>query len=263
MTEPAETTDDYAAQAASDEALVAIHEKASAAGWKPLSEYGGDPDTWVDAKEFIGRAPLFEKNHKLKKEVNELKNTLHEVKGYITKVSQAAYNKAVADLTAQRDAAIDDGDKDQVRAIDKAMKEAEAIKVPIDNVHPAIKAWEDDNGEWFYANPEINEFGMAYANSYLSRKPGDFEGAVAAMDKALRKAYPENYEQKTPPTQDKRKDPPAVESGKRGEGKKTFTKSDLDDEQRKVMNTFVRQGIMSEEEYIKELADSGIIGGKK
>jgi len=154
MTEPAENAD-TSTQEQQQEQSNPLFDKAKASGWKPLEEFEGDPDQWVDAKEFIGRAPLFEKNHKLKKEVNELKNTLHEVKGYITKVSQAAYNKAVADLTAQRDAAIDDGDKDQVRAIDKAMKEAESIKVPIDNVHPAIKAWEDDNGEWFYANPEI------------------------------------------------------------------------------------------------------------
>lgn len=262
MTEPAESAADTGAQEQPQDQPNPLVDKAKASGWKPLEEFEGDPDQWVDAKEFIGRAPLFEKNHKLKKELNELKNTLHEVKTHISKVSQAAYNKAVADLTAQRDMAIDDGDKDQVKAIDKAIKEAESIKVVVDNVHPAIKAWEADNGTWFYANPEISEFGMAYANSYLSRKPGDFEGAIEAMDKALRKAYPENYEQKAP-VQDKRKDPPAVESGKRGDVKKAFTKSDLDDEQRKVMNTFVRQGIMSEEEYIKELADSGIIGGKK
>jgi hypothetical protein len=236
-----------------------IFDKAKAAGWKPLEEFEGDPDQWVDAKEFVGRAPLYEKNHKLKKELNDLKSTLHEVKTHISKVSQAAYNKAVADLTAQRDAAIEEGDKAQVKEIDKALKDAESIKTPIENVHPAIKEWEAENATWFYADPEINNFGMAMANSYLVQHPNDFPGAVAAMDKALRKAYPDKYE----PKQDKRKDPPAVEGGKRGEGKKTFTRSDLNDEQRRVMNTFVRQGIMTEDDYIKELADSGVIGGKK
>jgi len=233
-------------------------EKATAAGWKPLDQFEGDPEQWIDAKEFISRAPLYEKNHKLKKEISELKATIHEVKGHISKVSEAAYNKAVADLTTQRDEAIDNGDRDSVKAIDKALKEVESIKAPA-SVHPAIADWEKEHGEWFYADKEITAFGMALANGHLSTHPNDFDGAMEKMDKALRKAFPEKYEK----PQDKRKDPPAVEGGKRGDGKKTFSKSDLDDEQRKVMNKFVRQGIMSEEEYIKELADSGIIGGKK
>ena len=57
-------------------------EKAVAGGWKPLADYDGDPDRWVGAKEFIGRAPLYEQNHKLKKEMADLKTTLHEVKSF-------------------------------------------------------------------------------------------------------------------------------------------------------------------------------------
>jgi hypothetical protein len=231
-------------------------EKATAAGWKPLDQYDGDPDRWVDAKEFIGRAPLYEQNHKLKKEIADLKNIVHEVKGHISKVSEAAYNKAVADLQAQRDDAIDAGDKNQVKEIDKALKEAESIKAPVTDTHPDIKSWENENGSWFYADKEISGFGLAFAQNYLAGKPNDFKGAMEAMEQAIKRAYPEKFE-------DKRKQPPAVEGGSRGTGKKTFTKSDLDDEQRKVMSKFVRQGIMTEEDYIKELADSGLLGGKK
>lgn len=235
-----------------------IADKAREAGWKPLEEFEGDPDQWVDAKEFVGRAPLYDKNRKLKKEINDLKATIHEVKGHINKVSEAAYNKAMRELSEKRDEAIEMGDEDQVKVIDKAITEAAATK-PTAEPHPAIKEWEAENGKWFYEDPEITAFGMALAQGHLQRNPEDYPGAMAAMDKALRKAYPDKYE--TPP--DKRKDPPAVESGGKGNTKKTFTKSDLNDEQRQVMNRFVRQGVMSEEEYIKELADSGIIGGRK
>jgi len=253
-------------EAAADTAIDAGQEqvdpfitKASAAGWRPLEEFEGDPEQWIDAKEFVKRAPLYEKNHKLKKEVADLKTTLHEVKGHITRVSEAAYMKAVSDLTAQRDEAIDNGDRGAVRELDKQIKEAEAIKVPTDNVHPAIKAWEADNGEWFYKDDEISGFGLAYAQNYLTRKPGDFAGAMESMESAVKKAFPDKFEKAPAP----RKTPPAVESGSRGDGKKTFSKADLNDEQRNVMNRFVRQGVMSEEDYIKELADSGILGGKK
>lgn len=234
-------------------------EKAMAAGWRPLEEFQGDPEAWVDAKEFIKRAPLYEKNHKLKRELADMKATLHEVKGHISKVSEAAYNRAVADLTARRDEAIDNGDREQVREIDKEIKAAEAMKTPVDNVHPAIMAWEKENGEWFYKDAEISDFGLAHAQTYLNRNPNDFAGAMESMEKAVKRAFPEKFEKTNPA----RKAPPAVETGGALGTKRTFGKSDLSDEQRKVMGKFVRMGIMTEDDYIKDLAESGQIGGKK
>lgn len=236
-----------------------IAEKAMAAGWRPLEEFQGDPEAWVDAKEFIKRAPLYEKNHKLKRELADMKATLHEVKGHISKVSEAAYNRAVADLTARRDEAIDNGDREQVREIDKEIKAAEAMKTPVDNVHPAVMAWEKENGEWFYKDAEISDFGLAHAQTYLNRNPNDFAGAMESMEKAVKRAFPEKFEKTNPA----RKAPPAVETGRALGAKRTFGKSDLSDEQRKVMSKFVRMGIMSEDDYIKDLAESGQIGGKK
>lgn len=232
-------------------------DKAKSAGWRPKEEYEGDPEAWVDAEEFVKRAPLYEKNRKLKKELSDIKTVLHEVKGHISKVSEAAYRKAVADLEAKRDEAIDNGDRGAVREIDKQIKEAEAIKTTADEVHPAIKAWEDENGKWFYADPDITDFGLAHADLYLKRNKGDFAGAMESMEKAIKKAFPEKFENT------RRKEPAPVETGGKTSQTKTFGISDLSDEQRKVMNGFVRQGIMSQDEYIKELASSGLIGGSK
>lgn len=233
-------------------------EKARPKGWRPLEEWDGDPEEWVDAKEFIRRVPLFEKNHKLSKKVKDLEKTLFELKGHMGKVGEAAYNKAVNDLMAQRDAAIDDGDKEQVKAIDKAIKEAETLKPDeSDKVHPAITAWEADNGEWFYKDQEIADFGMAYFQRYLARSPGKFEEGLEAMETAIKKAYPEKFENP------KRKAPPVVEAGAAQGAKKKYTRADLSDDQRKVMGNFVRQGIMSEEDYIKQLVEIGEVGGKK
>lgn len=234
-------------------------EKAAAAGWKPLEEFQGDPEAWVDAKEFIKRAPLYEKNHKLKRELAELKTTLHEVKGHISKVSEAAYNRAVADLTARRDEAIDNGDREQVREIDKEIKAAEAMIAPVNTVHPAIAEWEKANGEWFYKDAEISDFGLAHAQTYLNRHPNDFAGAMESMEKAVKRAFPEKFEKSNPA----RKAPPAVETGGAPGAKRTFGKSDLNEEQRNVMKRFVRMGVMTEDDYIKDLAESGQIGGKK
>lgn len=233
-------------------------DKAKTAGWRPLEEFEGDPEQWVDAKEFVKRAPLYEKNHKLKKKITDLENSFNELKGHYNKVAEVSYNRAMADLQRQRDEAIDLGDKDTVKEIDKAIKDVEGSKPAQDNQpHPAIKEWEDKNGAWFYADKEITGFGMAYANNYLANNPNDFEGAMESMEKAIKKAYPDKFENT------KRKEPPAVEGGGSVTKQKTFTKSDLNDEQRKVMNSYVRNGVMTEEQYIKDLVEIGVLGGKK
>lgn len=238
--------------------------KATAAGWRPLEEFQGDPEEWVDAKEFIKRAPLYEKNRNLKRKVSDLEKTIHEVKGHIGKVSEAAYARAVADLTAKRDEAIDNGDREQVREIDKEIKAAEALKPDADaNVPPAIKAWEEDNGDWFYKDAEITDFGLSYAQSYLNRHPGQFEEAMEAMEKAIKKGFPEKFEKVNEKANPARKTPPAVESGHSPGVKHAPGASDLNDEQKKVMKSFVRMGVMSEADYIKDLVDSGQLGGKK
>ena len=44
-----------------EEVPVPVEATARTQGWKPKEEFTGDPALWVDAKEFVGRAPLFDK----------------------------------------------------------------------------------------------------------------------------------------------------------------------------------------------------------
>lgn len=235
-------------------------DKAITAGWKPLEEFEGDPEQWIDAKEFIKRAPLYEKNHKLAKEVKELKTTLHEVKGYISKVAESAYNKAVRELTEKRDNAIEMGDKAQVKEIDQEIREAEALKAPTEGVHPAIVEFINaPENEWFKTEPKMRSFAQTYQDTLFANNPGiTMEESLKAVSEAVKRAYPEKFEQSP-----ERKKVPSVEAGGKRGGEKAFSKADLDDEARRVMNRFVRNGVMTEEEYIKGLVDSGALGGKK
>lgn len=232
-------------------------DKAKAAGWRPKEEYEGDPEAWIDAEEFVKRAPLYEKNRKLKKELSDVKNVLHEVKGHISKVSEAAYNRAMADLIAKRDEAIDNGDRTAVKEIDQQMREAENLKTEENSLHPAIVKFGEENA-WFDKDQEMTNFAVAFQSTQLKRNPNmDMTEALDNVKAAVVKAFPSKFENT------KRKEPPAVETGGKTAQTKTYGPSDLTDEQRKVMNGFVRQGVMSADEYIKELATSGLIGAKQ
>jgi hypothetical protein len=61
----------------------------------------------------------------------------------------------------------------------------------------------------------------------------------------VRKEFPNKFRN---PNQDK---PGAVESGKGG--RSNTSSFALTDDERRVMNTFVRQGVMTEKQYIEEL----------
>jgi hypothetical protein len=64
-----------------------------------------------------------------------------------------------------------------------------------------------------------------------------------------------NPDGKAPPAQPKPVGPASpVESGHKQAGTKSFTKADLSAEQLSIMNQFVKSGIMTEDQYISDLA---------
>lgn len=53
--------DDQKVEAETKQTEVADHEtKAREMGWTPKEEFKGDPDKWVDAKDWVERAPLYD-----------------------------------------------------------------------------------------------------------------------------------------------------------------------------------------------------------
>src|SRR5690554_7872209 len=97
-----------------------VESKAREMGWRPKEEYDGDPETWVDAKEYVGRKPLYDEIHKTRKQVKKLERLQNEITQYVKKVEEVAYKKALADLKAQRKEAIAEADPDKVEEIGRA-----------------------------------------------------------------------------------------------------------------------------------------------
>ncbi len=131
-----------------------VESKAREMGWRPKEEYDGDPETWVDAKEYLGRKPLYDEIHKTRKQVKKLERLQNEITQYVKKVEEVAYKKAMADLKAQRKEAISEADPDKVEEIDR---EIENLNKSRQNVAveppPEFREWLDENA-WY--NPEKN-----------------------------------------------------------------------------------------------------------
>lgn len=170
-------------------------ETARSQGWKPKEEYAGDPALWVDAKEFLGRAPLFEKIKGQTKAVKDLQRTVDAMAKNFTKIVDATANAKIAELKAAKREAIESGDAARVEVIEKAIDEQKAVKADAPTapaVAPAVKEWVDRNG-WYTTDQEMHDFALAYNDSYLKRHPEDIEGSLEATEKATKRAFPEKF----------------------------------------------------------------------
>lgn len=105
---------------------LSIEEKARLQGWRPKEEFHGNPDDWVDAKEFVRGGSFM-------KEINRLKNIINTMSSTITKSEERAYKRAVEELTKQKEVARLQGDID---SYEKALQQEQALKQEFDTVTP-------------------------------------------------------------------------------------------------------------------------------
>ena len=233
--------------------LSPTEQKAMESGWVPKEEFQGDEHKWVDAGEFLRRGELFKKIEDQGKQLKDVRSALNELKKLNSQVQEVEYKRALETLKAQKKAALEDGDADAVIAVDdridmvkeqqKALQQAPAPSED-GQEHPEFVAWTEQNN-WYKTSTPMKAFADALGQEL--RAAGNSPSQVLKkVAEEVRKEFPNKFRN---PNQDK---PGAVEGGS-GRGVSSTAKFTLSDEERSVMNKFVRQGVMSEKEYIEQL----------
>lgn len=185
-----------------DPALLA---EAKRMGWTPKDEFRGDPEKWRPASEFVERGrnmlPIVQATVKKQaNEIAELKASMKQMGEYFTKAEQRSYEKAMADLKAQRAQAIKDGDGEAFAQVDDAIDglkkdmEAKAPPKAESSEDPVYEEWADENKRWL-ADEELEEFATFKANSL--RKNGEKATGRKFLDlvtDAVKKRFPEKFE---------------------------------------------------------------------
>lgn len=235
----------------------AIEQRALEMGWRPREQFDGTDDDFIDAKEFVRRKPLFDKIELQGKQLKSITKTLQNLKEHYTKVNETAYERALADLKNQRKEALKNGDGDSFEAIDDRIKEVEAEKYKLDalqeNVpqeqteHPEFSSWKSRN-RWYDSVGYMRAF-ADQKGIELHRRGLDPAEVLTEVEKAVRKEFPQKF------TNPNKEAAPNLEKGgthQKSNSKDTF---ELSEQERKIMNDFVRQKLMTKEEYIKSLKD--------
>jgi hypothetical protein len=99
-----------------------VEDRARAQGWVPKDEWTGDPAQWRPADVYVDRGELLGKIKSQSAELREVKGMMTYLTEQNRRLYEAGYQKAIADLEAQRDQAVEEGNSKAVREIDKQIR---------------------------------------------------------------------------------------------------------------------------------------------
>lgn len=234
-----------------------IEVKAREMGWRPKESFEGEETDFIDAAEFVRRKPLFDKIESQSRQLKEVQKALKALEIHHSKVREAEYQHALTDLKNQKRQALEDGNAEQLIAIDERITELKADEKIAQaqatqnaaQPDPRFVTWVNAN-DWYIKDQEMKEFadgvGLAHAKANPGKSP---EEILDYVEKRVKKAYSDKF---TNPNKSK---PSAVDTGTTTTPTRQPKGDDfeLNDEEKKVMNTLVRQGLITKEKYIEDL----------
>lgn len=229
-------------------------QKALDMGWKPKSEFTGNEEDFVDAKEFIGRQQFFDKISHQSREIKELRNALESFKTHYNTVREVEYERALATLKNSRKEALREGDADKFDALDDEIKtvERQAAAIREQKAGPTPSQPPAEFQEWVSQNPWYNstKYMREFADELGLRLHS--EGMPPAkvlreVEKAVKNEFPQKFRNQN------KDDAPNVESGASGTTRRASKEPVLSEQEKRIMDTLVRGGHITKEKYLADL----------
>ena len=261
-----------------------IEDVAKKMGWNP----NHDPDSgrpYVSAEEFILRGrdiqktmgtQLQEQDRKIEavtQQNTQLLEGMKNLTSHYKRLTKADGDRAKAQIEQfkqQRDQAIDDGDKDKVAALDGQIREAENIVTEAEaaeqigdqntqaqqqtQMSAIAEQWKKDN-PWYGTDVEMTNYIDVQAERFKGLPDDKY---FAQLTRTAREMYPDRFT-----TTQKRQQSVEGDSSLRTAGDQTtksYSFADLTPEQQGWARFYEKQGVMSIQEYIEDLAKINSVG---
>ena len=232
-----------------------IEQQAIEHGWKPD---GVEGKRNLSAEEFLDRQKLYDDIRFLKKKNKELQTTFEALQTHHSRVKETERAKLLDELKGKKKLAYEIDDIDTVISIDdqiadlKAEEKAEKAAPAPGNT--SFADWVADN-PWYNTDAELKEEADVLGNGYMAAHNGQasMDDVFAYVEKKIKKLYPEKFKKTAAPRA------AAVEGSSRTAVKPRGSKygeSEMPEEDRRIMNTLVRAGTMTKEQYLKEYFES-------
>ena len=240
-------------------------------GWTDIDGFKGDPKHHLDAETFYKRSieymPIAKATIKnLTAKIDRMEKDMKRSAEFFSKAEERAYERAIADIKAKQEAAVEAGD---IAAFRAANREAEELRK---DMKPKAQEEEDDDPEarakefadwgkankWYATNPVMQNYADSQAAIIAKRKGGfldrtDLDAVTEKVREQFEDAFPEAFGAE-PAKPAKRS---AVDGGgtRRGPGGGGKTFNDLPPEARSACDRWVKQGLIkSREDYVRNYA---------
>lgn len=184
--------------------LSSIEQDAYAKGWRPPTEFEGEDDKFVSAKEFLHRGPLFEKISKQSKELKGLRDSIKALAELNKSARTEGFTAALAELKAQKKEAFEDRDYDALEAADSQIKElnqkhAEEVE-NLNQVHKheetaqveIYKEWETANS-WFVNNDVMAAYAKDIATDLRNKGETDVDSILVSITNKVKSKFPDYF----------------------------------------------------------------------
>lgn len=247
-------------------------ERAREMGWRPIEEFSGPREKFVDAEEFLERgetlAPLVAaQNRKLKADLEKREREFAERLERMEKMAQrnaererAEYEAKIKRLEAAERRAVDEADTDSYDAI-KAERAALEKQAPTQEVSPQpaapdrLQTWMVEN-PWFQLDENAKRVAMV-ASQRAAAKGADLEAELQAAEAAVRRSHPHYFDDEPVAPAEQVRGGPQPDGGsaaarRLGGAARTQTATNLPQEARRQMAKDLQRFGISEAQWLRE-----------
>ena len=178
-------------------------------GWSPKDKWRGDPDKWKPAKDFV--KSTVDVNRSLSKDVRELRENTERVLKAQSKIIDREVERRVAEATQRFHQAVADGDSQE------AFRASEEIRVaretaPTTQNDPAAD-WRAEN-KWYDGENEASLYALVVCERE-NRKGRTYAQQLEEAERAVRKRFPELFDEGRQSKPETKQSPPHVQGGQR------------------------------------------------
>ena len=247
-------------------------QSAMQSGWRPREEWDGDPDEWVEAREFNRRGELLKKIHNQNRQIKQLDGVVNTLANQQKKIFSAGYDKAKRELKAQLREATKEGDDATADAIEGRLEELEeaaqqdAVALEVakpkqPEVAPEFVPWVERN-QWFTKYPEMRAYAETIGVQYAQSHPETTNSEVYSyITREVKTRFPERFGMANKKVGKKPGSP--VEGSddlvNTRQGGNTVVRVALTSEEKEVGRTLVKRGLYKNmNEYAADLKKFGV-----
>jgi hypothetical protein len=180
------------------EVLPTIEELAADLGWKPKDQWKGDPDKWRNPADYIKHG----QNSEVVQKLRNLERSHEQLVRTTAATTKRLLDEQAAEINAKWQQAVEDGDHKAVRAAEREMQQVEAQRTAPD---PMVADFQARN-DWYGTDPDATDYAAMVSQRLAAQGKGVPEQLEAA-EKAVRKRFPELFEDSAPPQRQQRQAP--------------------------------------------------------